>query len=759
MASPRKASSVPVFRWLLLLPIPLLWGLAGHFGYLQFVENRLLDLRFRARGQIEAPVKLIYVDVDTEAIELIKEKPWDRAHFAAVIDALLAHGGAKAVGVDIVFSSYSNSRLVDPVKEAAGNSALRKMMMKHPLQVVLAAQYTGGAAMRTAEGTQRQIPLLRTGKVDRTKNDVPEGPDVRLVIGPKIEPVGRIGLIDVDVEYSGDAVPRWVPLFVHTHGPTLYHFSLLMTMQYLSLDETTVRIGTNSLDLVRTDGAVQLSIPLVEGQLVETNWFSRWENPELNPRLSLREVSLFVSAINSDDAEQKEIAREKFAEFKDALVLIGPTDPLLQDLAPTPFDDHPVPKVGLHGNLIKTLLSERFLVRPAGWVMWATVIVLTVFVCVLTIAGGARGLLAKIFAAIALAGYTFVAFYLFAGSQLVLPMAAPLGAAFTTSFVATIWQLVSEEKQKGRIKGMFGAYVSPQLVERMVESGDDPALGGHDAEITAYFSDIQGFSSFSEKLGSGPLVELMNEYLTACTDIVQAQGGTLDKYIGDAVVAMFGAPIPLPDHAFRACVATQLVHQQLGELREKWKHEGEKWPEIVWKMQSRIGLNTGQCMIGNMGSRTRFNYTMMGDNVNLAARMESGAKAWGAYTMCTEVTKNACEMHGGDRVVFRALGRIVVMGRSQAVPIHEIVGLKESLPPTALECIQIFEQSLARYYARDWDGALALFRQCVPLEINQPGKTPGVKTNPSLVYIGITEDYKTTPPPENWDGVYVMTEK
>jgi len=100
-----------------------------------------------------------------------------------------------------------------------------------------------------------------------------------------------------------------------------------------------------------------------------------------------------------------------------------------------------------------------------------------------------------------------------------------------------------------------------------------------------------------------------------------------------------------------------------------------------------------------------------------------------------------------------------VMGRSQAVPIHEIVGLKESLPPTALECIQIFEQSLARYYARDWDGALALFRQCVPLEINQPGKTPGVKTNPSLVYIGITEDYKTTPPPENWDGVYVMTEK
>jgi adenylate cyclase len=114
---------------------------------------------------------------------------------------------------------------------------------------------------------------------------------------------------------------------------------------------------------------------------------------------------------------------------------------------------------------------------------------------------------------------------------------------------------------------MFGAYVSPQLVERMVESGENPQLGGHDDEITAYFSDIQSFSSFSEKLGSGPLVELMNEYLTACTDIVQGQGGTLDKYIGDAVVAMFGAPLPLKDHAFRACVATQLVHRKLAELR------------------------------------------------------------------------------------------------------------------------------------------------------------------------------------------------
>src|SRR5690606_35557930 len=153
--------------------------------------------------------------------------------------------------------------------------------------------------------------------------------------------------------------------------------------------------------------------------------------------------------------------------------------------------------------------------------------------------------------------------------HLVLPLAAPVGAALSTSFVSLLWQVVEEQRQKRRIKGMFGTYLAPQLVERMVESGEEPRLGGHESEITPYFSDIQSFSSFSEQLPAARLVELMNEYLTACTDIVQEEGGTLDKYIGDAVVAMFGAPIALPDHAYRACVAAHRVQARLDELRAK----------------------------------------------------------------------------------------------------------------------------------------------------------------------------------------------
>ena len=424
------------------------------------------------------------------------------------------------------------------------------------------------------------------------------------------------------------------------------------------------------------------------------------------------------------------------------------------------MDAQPVPKVGLHGNLVKTILSGKFLSHTPKWADMVAIIALTIITSGLWIIGGVRGLRSKLTAALVLVAYVWFVLTFFRDYHWILPLAGPLGGAFTTSFAALIWQLIDEEKRSGRIKGMFGTYLAPALVNKMVDSGEDPQLGGVEENITAYFSDIQAFSSFSEKLTPQGLVGLMNEYLTACTDIVQAEGGTLDKYIGDAVVAIYGAPLALPDHGYRACVAALRVHARIAELREKWRHETEKnWPEIVLNLQTRIGLNTGLAVVGNMGSTSRFSYTMMGDNVNLAARMESGAKSWGVYSMCSEATKLECEKHGGDRVIFRPLGKIVVKGRTQAVPIYEIAALRENVTPAALECYRIFAAGLERYYAQDWDGALALFRQSRELEPNQPGKTPGVQSNPSLVYLEIAEHCKHEPPPQGWDGVYVMKEK
>ncbi len=759
--APAKKARWPVLqlRWLFLLSIPLLWAFLDHYGKLQLWENQLLDLRFRYRGEIPTKAKVVYVDIDTQAIEAMGERPWSRSLFANATEALLEAGKAKAIGIDIVLSRISRSGLVDEAKARQGNMDLRRVLLTYPKSVVLAVQYTGGAAVTQTSDAPRQIPLLRKGAVDRTKNDVPEMPENGFVLGP-MGPIGRVGLIDVDVEYSGDATPRWVPMFVQTVGPTLYHMSLQLVLQSLGLDESAVRLQGDHIDVVQPDGHVRLRIPLREGQLLEANWFSRWQNAQLNPRVSLSDVFGAIEADGSDKPQDQQAAREFFAQFKDAIVLIGPTDPLLQDLAPTPFDSHPVPKVGLHGNLVKTILSGRYLVHLPAWFTWCAVFGLTLIVSVLAVAGGSRSVVAKVFAVAALGGYVFLCLQLFARADLVLPMAAPLGAAFTTSFGAVIWQLLSEEKAKGRIKGMFGTYLAPTVVEQMIESGKDPELGGHDSEITAYFSDIQSFSSFSEVMPSSKLGELLNEFLTACTDIVQGERGTLDKYIGDAVVAMFGAPVDAPDHAYRACVASQLVQRRVAELCEKWRGEGDKWPLLVHNLRTRIGLNTGTCMIGNMGSRTRFNYTMMGDNVNLAARMESGAKSWGVYTMCAETTKVGCQKFDPERIVFRALGRIVVKGRSQPAPIYELVGFKEDVSDRTRECVGIFEQALAKYYARDWDGALALFAKSRELEPNQPGKTPGISSNPSLVYLDkVVPETRAENLAANWDGRYVMHEK
>ena len=742
------------WRILLLLPVPILWGWLAQDGYLQKLENLLIDLRFRLRGNMAAPVRVFYVDLDTRGIQRIGERPWDRARFAEAAQLLIEKGGAKSVGFDFVFSELAHSELVNREKAAAGNTALARLSRKYP-QIVFAAQYTGGEA-RTQHGT-RKFPLLRLGFENRERNDIPELPS-----HPIISPTrsATIGLIDIDYDFQDDQVPRWAPLFAEASLTTFWHVGLQLACIELGVPPGSIRRAGDYVEIFNPDGGQVLRrIPVTERQLLEINWFSEWDNQTYNPRSSLADVLIASEWLGSENADERRQAEDYFKRFAGATVLIGPVDPLLQDLAPTPFDGDPVPKVGGHGNLIKTIISELYLQHTPIWVMWGSVFALSLMVTGLAVVGGARSLLAKLLALIVIAAYAIVCVQQFSENHLILPMAGPLGAAFSTGFIAILWQLLQEEKQKGRIKNMFGTYLAPELVNRMVESKEDPQLGGHEEVITAYFSDIQSFSTFSELMPASQLVELMNEYLTACTDIVQEERGTLDKYIGDAVVAIYGAPLPVPDHAFRACTATIRVQKGIEELRKKWRSEGTKWPPIVHHLRARLGLNTGTAIIGNMGSRSRFSYTMMGDNVNLAARMESGAKSLGVYTMITEATKVEAEKHGGEKIAFRFLDKIVVKGRTLPVPVYEVVGFRDEIPQSTVECIGLHAQAIERYLAQDWDGAIQLFTKSAALELYQPSKAHFIESNPSLIMIERCHKMKEHPPGPNWDGVFTMKEK
>jgi adenylate cyclase len=242
----------------------------------------------------------------------------------------------------------------------------------------------------------------------------------------------------------------------------------------------------------------------------------------------------------------------------------------------------------------------------------------------------------------------------------------------------------------------------------------------------------------------------MNEYLTVMTDVLLEHEGTLDKYIGDAIVAFYGAPAPVQDQEKKACSTALVMRDRLDQLRNKWKDEND-WPEIVYSMQHRIGLNSGEMVTGNMGSEMRMNYTMMGDTVNLAARLEPAAKQYGIYILVGENIYKA----SNDEYVFRFLDFLSVKGKNIPVKAYELIDKKEKIDQSSLELIETFENGLDYYFNQDWESALEFFEKSKLLELEFAGRN----TNPSKVFISRCKHFIANPPVDTWDGVWRMNTK
>jgi len=305
-----------------------------------------------------------------------------------------------------------------------------------------------------------------------------------------------------------------------------------------------------------------------------------------------------------------------------------------------------------------------------------------------------------------------------------------------------------------KIKKFSGAYLSPPIATQTANSGKVLQTKTEERDLTAFFCSIHSFVTLTEQIPIAQLPELLNVYFTTAVETIHAEGGTLDKYIGDVVVAMFGAPANLSDHALHACVAALKIQNQIADLRKKLQYEAGKWPEIVHGLRIRIGLHSGRAIVGNIGTPTRYQYTMLGDDVNLAARCESGAKQWGVWTLCTGTTKQACERAQPRRILFRSLGPILAKDHADLLELFEPVSLLEDTTDELRECVRLFEEGLARYLTQDWEGAEAFFRSSAELEPNQPGKTLGVTSNPSLVFISNCGYLRAHPPSADWSGIF-----
>jgi adenylate cyclase len=435
-------------------------------------------------------------------------------------------------------------------------------------------------------------------------------------------------------------------------------------------------------------------------------------------------------------------------EFYNKNLLYGLTAAGTSDLGSQPFNGS-YPMVGLHANALNTILSDIFIIRTPKYIVSLVLLLLAALLAFgiqklsPAIGGASVGGLVLV--------YVIAAFWVFTNYNIWLDLFAPIATVGLGYLGITVYNYIQEEKNKQFLKSSFGTYISPELIDEMYESGQEPELGGEEGYHTAFFTDIQSFSAFSEKLSASDLVSLLNNYLTEMTDILMENNGTLDKYIGDAIVAFYGAPLDLKDHELMACRTAIKMQERLAVLREQWQAEGDRWPEIVHHMQNRIGINTGQMVTGNMGSDSRMNYTMMGDTVNLAARLESSAKQYGVYIQIADSTYESVK----DQVVVRALDFVKVMGKEEPVKVFELISETDQEPEPYKKILPAFHEALGHYFNQDWDMAIEAFKAADALEEMFPGR----KTNPSRIYIPRCEHFKVNPPGDDWDGVWTLTSK
>jgi len=428
--------------------------------------------------------------------------------------------------------------------------------------------------------------------------------------------------------------------------------------------------------------------------------------------------------------------RASLAVLDGAFCIIGQTNTGSTDLGANPFAKA-YPNIGTHASLVNMILNRKFIVELSP--LWSLLIALAAGLGLTFLTRSLRpawsitmGIVASL-GIIVLAG----AFFAFTGRYLpVIPLAGPV----ILSFIAvTFLKFFVTEQEKGFLRNAFSHYLSADVIKEIIAHPEKLRLGGEQKLMTAMFTDIRGFSTVSEKLTPVELVTLLNNYLTGMSDMVLEMGGTIDKYEGDAIIAFFGAPLDLEDHAARALKAAINMKRIEAELNIRFIEEKIAPSPLL----TRFGINTGQMVVGNMGTEKKMDYTIIGDAVNLAARLEGVNKRYDTWMCISEDTVNAA----GSGFVVRRLDRIRVVGKAVPIRIFELVGEEGRVPDDTMRTLEQFELGLKLFENREWVPAITKFTKAMEF-IPDDG--------PSARFIKTCREYMTKPPSQNWDGVYTM---
>jgi adenylate cyclase len=688
-------------------------------GLLDGLEGRTWDWRARllARpGPATEQIVLIFLDqksLDWAAEENALSWPWPRETYALVAD-FCRRAGAKALAFDVLFTEASGYGLWDDERFASAVAENGRVVAAVYLSREEAGTQSWPADVPRPDLAVQGLPrwLEDSGSRGRSALSLAHAtfPIPELTVAAEV-------LANVHQVADADGVFRRGQLFNLFDGRPLPSLAL---GAYLAGNP-----GTHTI-------AIDEGTLSIDGRRVPIDRRAR-------TLLRYRGPSQTHEAYNAAAVIRSELRLLEGAEpevdpslLEDRYVLFGFTAPGLYDLRPSPVSGT-YPGVEINATMLDNLLAGDFM-RPLPWLAAAALIL------ILSLGAGLAA------SAVSTAGRTALIYLVFLPLAPALSLAAyvlgwwlpllasELGVALTL-VSSSLVSYATEGRQKRYIKGAFKQYLSPEVIEQLIAHPERLKLGGERRDLTIFFSDLQGFTSISEMLNPEELTGLLNEYLSAMTDIIQEEGGTIDKYEGDAIIAFWNAPLEQPDHAVRGVRAALRCQERLAAMRPGVRER------IGKELHMRIGMNSGPAVVGNMGSRTRFDYTMLGDAVNLAARLEGVNKQFRTYTMVSAAT---VELAGGVFPV-RELGRVAVVGRKEPVTIYE--PMRQELYEGCGERLSAFAAALQAFYR----GAFAEA---------QAGFAATADQDPAAAaYVEKCRALQAAPPAGAWNGVWLMTSK
>lgn len=697
-------------------------------GFLQSIDQLTVDLRYQNRYERSEPRNLkdngnvVIVSISDEDLKAMPDAfPFPRNYYAHLIENLNS-AGAAAIGLDITFESPRR-----------GDTALAEVLQKYNNVILAATAQSGGS------------------------NEYVDVRSLKENFGNVFFETNRrqIGLTNV-VWDRDQVVRRYMPMLTAANN-------LIPTLAFACLDryfklEPLTRVKVTEDSFILKDRV----IPKYDATSLMLNYYGpgKYENGfRYIPFSQVIDDSAFktkdeidyATDINAFDEGTKSLIKNK-------IVLVGSVMPEERDIHVVPIPKIDAGKknynmngVEIHATAIQNVLDGSFITSLDP----GTEIGLILLLSLVTFFGLWRFRQIKLrhawilevasFAIVLLIvfGIFELAIAVFTSSNILMNIVNPSLAVIMAYFGTAVYQYLAEREQKALIKGVFGHYLNPAVVNILVNEPEKAKLGGDRRELTIFFSDIASFTTISEHYHKNPegLVELLNEYLDEMTSIVLKYDGTLDKYEGDALMAFWGAPLPQKDHALRTCYAAMDMQKRLGELRPKWRKEGK--PEL----SARCGLNTGIVIVGNMGGKDRFDYTVIGDSVNLASRLEGANKQYQSQIMISDFTY----AHVKGKVIVRELDLIQVKGKTEPVKVYELMGKADmQMTENQKQSLELYHEGLKLYRERKWEEAIAYFQQAFSLDD---------KCYVAQIYTQRANLYQINPPPDEWNGVFVMTTK